>query len=495
MGLARLVVELTLKGGAGSGHHGHVGIPGKVGGSAPSGIGVPAGMVPNLPAGTYSAVYSTIYNKQTALKKANQLGAGHVVVRINGQYHVIDTGDPTQAAGQPIYYSTTTGAKIAAGVTDYWAGKTGTGAGTGPAATAPPPPAKVYNSKVEELYDKAHPDAQEFARRYGILAQDKEALKYLKELEKSDPSWHRSALFTREQTYNAANQQSKNRQALNAAIDGRAHSTVQDSTGYVMYGATDNDKIKLAGGNPKTHKVMTLEDPLGRGYDGYVVVPKGFTANDLPRPDRSIPDFNTMVALRTQPATETAKHQAHADKNWNNYDNGGIKIKVKQSFEITMPQPLNDEYKSLRSARGGDTKFLYHGTDVNGAKGIVTSGFFVGDTPKIGRIHGNGTYLADQESKAAQYAHEGSGSKMSNSRAVMLINQVSLGNMKASDNTTGISQGSGEDLYPGVDTYKKTSTAYGGNPFKSNTWSNEYIVADPRAIQPRIWLDIERTPR
>lgn len=111
---------IALKGGAGSGHFGHAGIPGKVGGSAVSNIAIPAGLVPNLPAGQYMAVYSTTFNKQTAIQRAAKLGAGHVVVRINGQYHVINTGDPSQVAGQPIYYATATGAKIAAGVTAYW---------------------------------------------------------------------------------------------------------------------------------------------------------------------------------------------------------------------------------------------------------------------------------------------------------------------------------------------------------------------------------------
>lgn len=475
-----LLQFITEKGGAGSGNFAHPGRVGKVGGSQT--IGVPMGLVPGLPGGSYNAVYSSVYNKQTALTRAGKLGPGHVVVRIAGKYHVINTNNPAiQAPG--IHYSTPGGAKIAAGVTAYWQGQGGPGGMPATAGAAPAPAApvkKTYGSKVEEHYDNATPEAKEFANKYGMLAQDAEALKYLKAMEAT------GALKNREVTHSADNQQYKNRQMVDKSFDGRTHETQSKAL-----------RGRSAAGLDATHVSKRLEDPLGRGDDGYVIIPKGTKVKDLPYPDIQQPDFDRMASLKSQSAQEVGRHQSHMDKNWNMYDNGQIKAKIHNAFEITMPGDLHDTYQAKKAAKG-NTKFLYHGTDSLGASGIAKNGYFRGDVAKIGRIHGNGIYLADQASKSVQYAHSHSGSKMTDSRGVVIINQAALGKMFESSDDYSARVAGTDDLRGDIDSFKKLPYSWGSgsnDPFKSEGHSHEYIVPDPGAIQPRIWLDITRTTR
>jgi hypothetical protein len=473
-------VALSLKGGSGSGNHGHAGIPGHLGGSAPTTL-LAAGIVPGLPAGQYAVVHTgaKTHANVRAVIAAAKAGPGHVAVMVNGNYFVINTGNPSINPTFGVY-----GDKPLAQTGSTWYEKH-------PAVQAllaqlpskSTQPAKTYASKVEELYDKATPEAQEYAKKYGLLAADPTAMKFLKQMESGDSNWNRNALSTRDAAYKANNQQYINKQYLAASADGKYHSEKSAAM------AAKNEQSK-----PNDYKVVRLIDPLGRGDDGYVAASKKTKPENLPLPDPNKPDYTTMAALKTQPSNEVAKHQAHMDKTWNSHDNGQIKAKVLNAFEITMPQPLHDEYIAKRAAYG-NTKFLYHGTDMNGAAGILRTGYFVGDVPKIGRIHGNGIYMADQESKSAQYAHSGSGFKLSKSRGVIFINQAAMGKeVKSSDYYTG-SYGSGQDLKPGVDTFIKTSNSFGGDPYKSTASSTEYIVRDPGAIQPRIWLDIEREQR
>lgn len=477
----------ALKGSASSGNFGHAGRPGKIGGSAS--LGIALGLVPGLPAGQYNVVYDAsgkTHPSQRAILAAAKAGAGHVAVAVNGNYYVINTGDPNiqpfvGAYGDP-------SPKVTPWLTSHPVIQTLRGGASAAGTPTPAAPAKVYATKMEELYDKATPEAKDFANKYGMLAADDKALTYLKEMTQPDPNWNRPALLNREQAHAAANQQYQNKQLLELSADGKSYANKDDA----KYAA-------IARGN-SNYIVKRLKDPLGRGEDGYVAVPPRTKVKELPPPDPSKPDYNTMAALSSQPASKVAEHQAHADKNWNHFDNGQIKVRVKQAFDITMPQPLHDEYRN-RELGYGNTKFLYHGTDLNGGAGIVRTGFFVGDTPKIGRINGNGIYLADQESKAAQYAHSGSGTKMSNSRSVMFITKAALGKTVRSNNLSDGSYGSGADLKPGVDTFIKTdeykNDPYYGtrSPYNSTSRSTEYVVRHSGAIQPRVWLDIERTTR
>lgn len=479
MSYATLITN--LKGGAGSGHHGHAGIPGKVGGSAPSAT-LGAGVVPGLPAGTYTVVYDAsvkkTYSAQRAVLAAAKLGAGHVAVAVNGNHYVINTGDPNIMPVLGVYGDKPV--KLTPYLEAHPAIQALRGTSAAPPAAVATPPAKVYGSKVEELYDNASPAAQQIARKYGILAVDKNAEDYLNTIIAGDSSRGVSPLRDRYMGFQATRQLDINRQYLNAAIDGKVYAN--HSAAYAVKFANNGTKIKR------------LVDPLGRGDDGYAVVPKKFKPIEMSAPDLTKPDYTTMAALRTLPASEVAKHQSHMDKNWNTYDNGAIKAKILNAFEVTQPGVLHEDYQRTKT-KYGNTKFLYHGTGVDGATGIVKSGHFVGDVPKIGRIHGNGIYMADQESKSVQYAHEGSGYKTTKSRGVVFISQVAMGNVVKQHNYGGASGGSNADLRPGVDTFIKTGSAMGGDPFKSTTYSNEYIVRDSRAIQPRIWLDIERALR
>lgn len=85
---------LRIKGGAGSGFHGHAGRSGKIGGSAISGfLAVGSAAAPGLKEGEYGVVWSGkpgAGGRGTAVKKAAE-SPSYALVRVGGAYHVIDT--------------------------------------------------------------------------------------------------------------------------------------------------------------------------------------------------------------------------------------------------------------------------------------------------------------------------------------------------------------------------------------------------------------------
>jgi hypothetical protein len=63
---------IVFRGGAGSGHHGHAGRPGEVGGSAPSGAGTNSKLIQRLPENVIAHLESFIHAVQTDLYKGNE---------------------------------------------------------------------------------------------------------------------------------------------------------------------------------------------------------------------------------------------------------------------------------------------------------------------------------------------------------------------------------------------------------------------------------------
>lgn len=139
------LVAIT-KGGVGSGHHGHVGVPGKRGGSAIS-VGFGEAAKRGLPAGDYESVWSG-GNTNGAKAALKRLGAGHVMVRVNGKYHVVRT-------------------EVAP---------------TSPAAKSGGPKGGVHGHETaEHYYEKADSYTQRLARRTGVIAVGDVARQYVEE--------------------------------------------------------------------------------------------------------------------------------------------------------------------------------------------------------------------------------------------------------------------------------------------------------------------------
>lgn len=206
--LALSDIAKKLKGSGTSGNFGHGGRPGKIGGSTvvtvagglSTAVVDPTGTLTQIPGGQYNSVYSVATNRKQAINKAGQLGSGHVVVRLNNAYHVINTTPTTTPAGthppqNKVVYQTdskqyaTKKAKML-GPDHQVVNVNGKYQVVQVSNTLTAPAAKQYSSKVEELYDKATPSQKALALKTGLLATDPTAEAYIKEHETKflDPS-------------------------------------------------------------------------------------------------------------------------------------------------------------------------------------------------------------------------------------------------------------------------------------------------------------------
>lgn len=145
------VVEViqAFKGGPGSGHYGHAGVPGKVGGSSSIAVGGAEAAKRGLPAGGDYELVGTYGNINGAKRKLEKTGPGHVLVRVNGKYHVVKT----EFVSAP--------------------------------APTPPPRAKVKppdTAYAEGLYEAASPRVKALAEEVGVVAVGPQAEKYVNEV-------------------------------------------------------------------------------------------------------------------------------------------------------------------------------------------------------------------------------------------------------------------------------------------------------------------------
>jgi hypothetical protein len=456
----RNVLRIINKGGAGSGFHGHAGIPGKVGGSTSLGLSGAVAAKFSLPPGEYPVVWSGkpgAGGRGTGVRKLETSGPGHALVRVNDAYHVIKTSTATTVAPTPP--------------------KT-------PATVAPTPtsvPAAVLGaSRVEQEFAKATPEAKEFATKYGLLANDSTAMKYLNEMASGGKLSDRSA------TYAIDNAGHHARQILDA------------SAGRQIFGDKSLAQSVLERGkwhgqtfDSSKHKVVPVADPLGKGTAGYAVVPKGFKPKDLSDP-KAGPDFTRMTGLTTASAAEKSKVQSTMDERWNHHDNGEIKAKVLNVFKVTNPDELHNTYQERLKEYGNERK-LWHGRDQRGAAGIAKNGVFATTTGVVGQIYGRGAYFSDSESKAIQYAHSGSGSKMASARGVLLLMRTAVNGMgtKSLDTSPAARHRPGFKPIVDIDDSMRTLKVA---PVDGRR-SNEYVIKDAGATIPMLWIDEMRTPR
>lgn len=173
------------------------------------------------------------------------------------------------------------------------------------------------------------------------------------------------------------------------------------------------------------------------------------------------------------------------ERDWDKKHHSGMKYKVKGVYQVTdlaVESEFNDikkENAKVKSNLRGHHKntvsdIFYHGTGAMATSLILGhSGEFKVGKAKVGRMLGNGIYLADKSSKSAQYISD-KGYSRSGIRGSLMVVEASLGSMTTRANRANW------DKYDTV--YADTSTGL---------LNNEWCVHNPKAVIPRYLVEME----
>jgi hypothetical protein len=205
-------------------------------------------------------------------------------------------------------------------------------------------------------------------------------------------------------------------------------------------------------------------------------------------PDKFIPEY-FHAAMQKVPSAEALKVEAKIQATHDRVNHGGFSTKVHGIYRV-LHLGMEDYFQDLDKKRD-NTGFYYHGTRINSARLIVGgSGQFKvitsANAPKgvfnAGKMLGNGLYIAKQSSKAMQYAGESGFSRIKGDRGVLFLCKATLGNVEQSHY-----RGCGHNQ--AIMEQKTTDTVFMDKPDVINP---EWAVKDPKAVIPRLWIDVER---
>lgn len=179
-------------------------------------------------------------------------------------------------------------------------------------------------------------------------------------------------------------------------------------------------------------------------------------------------------------------------KDWDRKNHGGMKYSVKGVYEIT-DLAVEEDFNNIKSKNSKFSKetsggkncksdMFYHGTGSVATSLILGhSGQFKIVNAKVGRMLGNGIYLADKSSKSAQYISDDGFSRHGISGSLMVV-EASLGDT-ISAVSTGKFSNNGYD-------WGSHDSVFGGKK-EYNLLNNEWCVHDPKAVIPRYLVEME----
>ena len=170
-------------------------------------------------------------------------------------------------------------------------------------------------------------------------------------------------------------------------------------------------------------------------------------------------------------------------KDWDKSTHGQMKYKIKGVYEVSGLQAekefnnikgKNSKYKNKKSGgKNCSSDLFYHGTGSMATSLILGhSGQFKVVKAKVGRMLGDGIYLADKSSKSAQYISDTGFSRHGISGSLMVV-EASLGDTLHSRTSSG---------------YKYDSIHAGKSDGLLN---NEWCVHNPNAVIPRYLVEME----
>jgi len=123
------------------------------------------------------------------------------------------------------------------------------------------------------------------------------------------------------------------------------------------------------------------------------------------------------------------------------------------------------EKKFRKASKGkGEFKKVYHGTDFAAACSINRDQFRIGKT-KVGRMLGDGVYVAANSSKSCQYLSD-SGFSRHGTHGILFEAEAAIDRS---------------------DFHVRKGEYVGGRVMKNEEWA----IRDPERIIPRYWIDVE----
>ncbi len=193
---------------------------------------------------------------------------------------------------------------------------------------------------------------------------------------------------------------------------------------------------------------------------------------------------SSMVALSAMTGAQKKEYTSAVYKDWAP-NHRSFKAKVNGVFQIHGQTTVRKKYQAAVDDRDNVDQFAFHGTHYSAAKSIGSRGFKVPKAAKAGRMLGDGVYLAPVASKSVQYV--GTNFGRGKSSGVLLVSRAAKGYERRWNGSAGQARAT-----RGFDTlYARTGTSiYGG---VNRLQNDEFVVRDPTAVLPDVWIDVTRT--
>lgn len=194
---------------------------------------------------------------------------------------------------------------------------------------------------------------------------------------------------------------------------------------------------------------------------------------------------NNEIKCKVSKASDkvTKKITDNIARDWDMRTHGNMKYKIKGVYEVSglaiekdFDKIKKDHSKYSKSTSGGKncgSDLFYHGTGSMATSLILGhSGEFKIVKAKVGRMLGDGIYLADKSSKSAQYISDSGYSRHGISGSLMVV-EASLGDTLHARTNQGYSH---DSVFAG-----KTD----------GLLNNEWCVHDTKAVIPRYLVEME----
>jgi len=169
------------------------------------------------------------------------------------------------------------------------------------------------------------------------------------------------------------------------------------------------------------------------------------------------------------------------EADWDKVNHKGMKYTIKGVYEVSGLE-LEKEFSAIKKANAGKstsnhnpngTDLFYHGTGSVATSLILGhSGEFKVGAAKVGRMLGDGIYLADTSSKSAQYISDAGFSRHGSTGSLMVC-EASLGNTAR---------------YQSRSQWDSNDSVFAGTDCVAN---DEWCVHNPKAIIPRYLVEME----
>lgn len=203
-------------------------------------------------------------------------------------------------------------------------------------------------------------------------------------------------------------------------------------------------------------------------------------ANKEYKENVKLTQLENAIALKSPtPETKEQAIQHVFDTNTTRDSGYALRIKVHGVFEIVDIDGRSTLWEDV-DARQDNAGEFYHGTSRKAAQSIIKNGFW--DSQDVvtvnGRLLGKGTYLSDAAGKSASPNYITAGKNHSSGRGVLLWCRAAMGTV--SENR--------RDRTAHTIAAKAGSKGWRNRTLKHSEWC---VRQGNKAVQPRLWIDVE----